>query len=179
MWTLVLVALIGLGLSVAAESYQISLYREQERALLAMGHQFRQALAGYYETQLVAGKREYPATLDDLIQDQRFPGMKRHLRKIFVDPATGKAEWGLMRVGGRIVGVYSLSDRPPIKRENFEPDDAGFQDKDKLSDWVFTYPPDLLLKTGQAGSELPGNLSGALPTGTSSVVTKDISGSKP
>lgn len=148
LWTLVLVAMLAVGLSAATEIYQTSLHREQERELLAIGRQFRQALAGYYETQLVAGKREYPAALEDLLRDRRFPGMKRHLRKIFVDPATGKAEWGLVRVGGRIVGIHSLSDRPPIKRENFDQDDIAFQGKEKLSEWVFLYPPGLIVKEG-------------------------------
>lgn len=145
------VALAGLGLSVASEQYQTSLYREQERQLLSTGHQFRQALGSYYESQLSAGKREYPASLEELLADKRFPGNRRHLRKIFFDPVTAKQEWGLVRVAGKIVGVYSLSDRPPLKQGNFDDDDISFQGKEKLSDWKFVYPPNLLLQTTTNG----------------------------
>jgi len=146
LWTLVLVAILGLGLTVAAEVYQTAIYREQERELLSIGRQFRKAIGDYYETQLVAGKREYPVSLDDLLRDSRFPGMRRHLRKVFVDPATGKSDWGLLRVGGRIVGVHSLSERLPIKQGGFELDEASFSGKEKLSEWVFVYPSNLLIQ---------------------------------
>lgn len=153
MWTLFLVAMLGLGLGSASEVYQTSIYRDQEKELLTIGRQFRQAIGDYYETQLTAGRREYPATLDELLKDSRFPGIRRHLRKVFVDPATGKAEWGLWKVGGRIVGVYSLSDRQPIKTGGFEADEAMFAGKEKLSEWVFVYPQNLLV---QKTPDLPG-----------------------
>lgn len=39
---------------------------------------------------------------------------------------TGKAEWGLVVVAGRVVGVHSLSQDMPIKVANFEPAEAAF-----------------------------------------------------
>lgn len=146
LWVLFLVAIMGVGLTVAVEVDSVSAQRERERELLAIGRQFRTAIGRYYETQLVAGKREYPVNLEDLLRDNRAPGIKRHLRKIFVDPMTGDAQWGLIRAGGRIVGVHSLSDRIPIKQEGFEPEDSNFRDKKRISEWVFTYPSDVIIQ---------------------------------
>ena len=70
----------------------------------------------------VSGLQRYPATLEDLLRDGRVPGIKRHLRKIFVDPMTGKTEWGLIKEGGRIIGVHSLSANKPLKQGGFAGD---------------------------------------------------------
>ena len=94
-------------------------------------------------------------TLDALLKDDRFPGIKRHLRKVFTDPLTAQTEWGLVKLNGKIVGVHSLSEQEPIKIGGFEPDDSSFEGAKKYSEWKFTYPADLLL----AGSSPPLNAS--------------------
>jgi type II secretory pathway pseudopilin PulG len=144
LWLLFAIAVIGLSLSLASEVYVISLQREKEKELLAIGRQFRQAIGHYYETKTQGNRSEYPSSLDDLLLDPRSLTPKRHLRKIFVDPITGKAGWGLFKVGGRVAGVYSLSEKVPIKQAGFEADDAVFAGKKKYSEWVFTYPADLV-----------------------------------
>ncbi|MDR2625132.1 MAG: type II secretion system protein [Zoogloeaceae bacterium] len=148
LWVLLLVALMGVGLTVAVEMDSTVSQRDREKALLATGRQFQVAIGHYYEGLQTGGRNEYPASLEDLLQDPRYPGTMRHLRKIFVDPMTGKAEWGLVRIGGRIVGVHSLSGKTPIKQANFEAEVSHFAGAQKYTDWVFTYPPDLILKSG-------------------------------
>jgi Tfp pilus assembly protein PilE len=162
LWLLLLVAFMGLSLTIGVQIYSTSVQRDKEAELLAIGHQFRLAIGRYYETRAVAGQGDskggdYPATLDDLLKDNRSLATRRHLRRVFVDPMTGKAEWGLLVVGGRIVGVHSLSDKVPIKQDHFEAEDMGFRGKQKYSDWVFTYPSDLLLRqeANAAGSAPP------------------------
>lgn len=139
LWTLLLVAFLALSVTVGVEIDSTRVQRERERELLSVGRQFRAAIGRYYETQLPGGRHEYPATLDDLLQDHRSSGVVRHLRKVFVDPMTGHAEWGLVRMGDRIIGVHSLSDKAPIKQDGFEPEELGFVNKPKISDWVFAY----------------------------------------
>ena len=144
LWVLLLVAFLGVGLTAAVQIDATAAQREREQELLAIGRQFQTALGRYVE-QRPGGvaERQYPATLDELLQDPRWPSLRRHLRKIFVDPMTGKAEWGLVLVGGRIAGVHSLSDRQPIKQDGFAPEQAGLRGKQKYSEWLFVYPPDL------------------------------------
>jgi type II secretory pathway pseudopilin PulG len=151
-WVLSLVALMAIASMAAIEIDATATRREREKELLAYGRQFRVAIARYYETLSATGQREYPLSLNDLLQDPRFPGTKRHLRKVFVDPMTAKPEWGLVQVGGRIVGVHSLSDQMPIKQDNFEPQDATFRHQNRYSQWVFAYPADLLLPSDAAAS---------------------------
>jgi type II secretory pathway pseudopilin PulG len=154
LWLLFVVAFMGLGLSVGAELYVTAQQREKERELLAVGRQFRQAIGRYYETQVVSNttsQGQYPANLDDLLQDPRSLSTKRHLRKIFIDPMTGKAEWGLYKSGGRVIGVFSLSEKTSIKQDGFDFDDLGFRGKMKHSDWVFAYPADVLERLEPSG----------------------------
>lgn len=157
LWTLLLVAFMGIGLTVGAEMYSTSVRRDKEKELLFLGHQFRDAIGRYYEGQLQGGARVYPATLDELLQDTRSPGARRYLRKRFVDPITGKAEWGLVIIAGRIVGVHSLSEKEPIKIDNFEPSDEIFRGKKKYSEWVFTYPADLMVRQNPTAPGDPTN----------------------
>jgi hypothetical protein len=147
LWLLLLVALMGLGLTVAAQVDATAVQRDRERELLSIGRQFRAAIGRYYETQTTSGTREYPATFDDLIRDNRVPGIRRHLRQVAIDPMTHKAEWGLVMLGGRIAGVHSLSDKTPIKQDGFEPEDQALRGKSSYAEWVFTYPADLTLQS--------------------------------
>lgn len=118
-----------------------------------------------------AGARQYPATLDELLQDPRTPGITRHLRQVFVDPMTGKAEWGLVRVGGRIVGIHSLSERLPIKQAGFEDQDMAFAGKERYRDWVFTYPANLMASLPPDGGNGAHGVTGAMGGNGSSGVS--------
>lgn len=149
LWTLFMVASIGLGLAIATDIYTTSVQRDKEKELLAIGRQFRTAIGQYYESkQNVAGavdRKEYPKSIEDLLLDGRSLAIRRYLRKVFVDPITGKAEWGEIRLAGRVVGVHSLSNQMPIKQAFFEADEIQFNGKSRYSDWVFTYPSNLLI----------------------------------
>jgi type II secretory pathway pseudopilin PulG len=150
LWVLLVVAFLGVGLVAATEVQTTLSRRSQEQALLSIGHQYRNAIARYHGAMRINGRNEYPATLDDLLQDKRFPEIRRHLRRIYPDPLTGKVEWGLTTVAGRIVGVHSLSEATPIKQDGFEAQDGSLRNKSKYSEWVFSYPPDLVVNPESA-----------------------------
>lgn len=122
---LIAVVIFGMGSVGAARLLASTERAEREAELLFVGHQFRQAIQSYVQAGTKAG--QYPATLDDLLLDRRYPTPRRHLRRLFVDPITGKADWGLVNAPeGGIMGVHSLSEREPLKRANFEPEDGHF-----------------------------------------------------
>ena len=146
-WMMFAVALAGIALAGAGQMWKTEARREKETELLFIGEQFRLAIGSYYEGS--PGAKRYPDSLERLISDNRFPTVTRHLRKVFVDPMTGKADWGLVQVGGRIVGVHSLSDRMPIKQDGFAPEHMGLRGKQRYAQWLFVYPPHLL--PGAAG----------------------------
>jgi type II secretory pathway pseudopilin PulG len=136
------IALHGAVMAAVGSVWHTAQKRERERELLFIGDQFRSAIRAY--AQSGPGTRgQLPRTLDDLLLDPRFPGTRRHLRKIFVDPMTWKAEWGLVTTpdGRAILGVYSLSEEAPLKTGRFLPADRAFEGAEKYSDWKFVYKP--------------------------------------
>jgi type II secretory pathway pseudopilin PulG len=140
---LLAVALIGLGLAATGEVWSVANRRDKERELISIGHEFRDAIGQYYR-QTPGGASRYPTTLEELLQDKRYPGVKRHLRKLYRDPITGKPDWGLvMAPEGGIQGVYSLSREAPIKRSNFAGTDFEFENGASYSNWRFIYSPQL------------------------------------
>jgi type II secretory pathway pseudopilin PulG len=135
---IVLVTVIGL---VGAATLKIdSLMRRAaaEEELLDIGAAFSNALDSYAAA-TPQGQPLHPPSLNELLKDSRTPGVRRHLRKIFVDPVTGSAEWGIVYQAGQVgvVAVYSLSKAPPLKIGNFAARFVGFENKQHLSDWKF------------------------------------------
>ncbi|HVW65477.1 MAG TPA: type II secretion system protein [Nitrosospira sp.] len=140
-WILFSVALAGIVLATAGQVWQTEAWREKEVELMFVGEQFRQAIESYYESSPGTPKR-YPDTLERLLADDRFPTVRRHLRKIFFDPMTGKSEWALIQKPGvGIIGVHSLSSQKPFKRANFPARYEAFADAVNYQDWEFIYLP--------------------------------------
>lgn len=111
---LLAVALIGVLLAAAGTAYSDRTQRERERELLRVGSDFARAIGSYYRAS-PGTVRGYPMRLEDLLQDNRYATVTRHLRRLWVDPITGSAQWGLVRApDGGIAGVYSLSERAPF-----------------------------------------------------------------
>lgn len=135
---IILVAIIGL---VAAATLKLGAVIQRSRAeqqLLDIGAAFSDALQSYADA-TPPGMSPQPRSLNDLLRDPRLPGLRRHLRQIYVDPMTGKAEWGIVYLGEKagVLAVYSLSDAKPVKISNFPPRFAGLAGKQKISDWRF------------------------------------------
>ena len=123
---LVLIALFGLGAVGGARILASTERAQKENELIYIGNQYRNAIQRYYQAGPNAGT--FPPTLEDLLLDKRSPVVVRHLRRIYTDPMTGKAKWGFVRApNGGIMGVYSLSEREPLKRTQFEPADASIE----------------------------------------------------
>jgi type II secretory pathway pseudopilin PulG len=140
---LFIVATLGVTLALGGVVWHTAQQREKERELLFVGAQFRQAIASYHAA--MPGASQYPTQLADLVKDPRFPNVRRHLRRVYTDPITGKAEWGVTRnlVGG-IIGVHSLSEQPPIRRHFPDGPYRDFSGKSRYADWKFIYLPDPL-----------------------------------
>jgi type II secretory pathway pseudopilin PulG len=135
----ILLTIIGL-VGAAALKVDALLRRAQaEQELLEVGAAFGEALRSYAQA-TPPGQPTQPPDLQALLRDPRAPGVRRHLRKVFVDPVTGKAEWGIVYAGDRkgVLAVYSLSSAAPLKIANFDSRFQGFENKQHLSDWKFT-----------------------------------------
>ena len=143
---LLAVAVIGLGLAGAGELWSRAAQRERERELLFVGNQIRAAIGQYYFRTPGTVKR-YPRRLEDLLQDNRYPNVVRHLRRVYNDPMTGRAGWGLVEApGGGIMGVYSLSSVATLKRAGFTPENKSFEGAAQVADWRFIFNPEAALQ---------------------------------
>ena len=77
--------------------------REKEQLLIDRGEQYTRAIQLYY----LANNQTYPTSLDDLEKQE-----KRFLRRRFVDPFTGKADWRIIHTNGGFL-TDSLVQKPP------------------------------------------------------------------
>jgi len=136
---IIFVTIIGL---VGAATLKIGALLQRaaaEEELLDIGAAFSAALDSYAAA-TPQGASPYPPSLKELLKDPRVPGVRRHLRKIFVDPLTGKAEWGVVYLGDGttgVVAVHSLSTAKPLKVANFGSRFAGLDNADTISAWRF------------------------------------------
>lgn len=135
---LLLVAILGIAAAAAVSAGMAIQRRANEEELLFVGTEFRNAFKSYYESAISVPR--YPQKLEDLLRDPRFPGVRRHLRKLYSDPITGRADWATIPApGGGILGVYSIAPGTPIKVALFEPEFAAFENKTSYADWQFAY----------------------------------------
>jgi type II secretory pathway pseudopilin PulG len=136
---LIAVALMTPSLAIFAEVWRTSLQREKERELLHVGNAYRRAIMLYYEGS-PGGLRRYPRQLEDLVKDNRYPATRRYLRRLYPDPISGTAQWGLVRApDGGIMGVFSPATDAPLKTGNFRLLDAGFSGAGSYAAWKFVY----------------------------------------
>ena len=163
---LIFIVLMGIGLALAGQVWHTSMQREKEKELLFVGDQIRTAITKYYEGS-PGGVKKFPNSLQDLLEDRRYPTTKRHLRKIYRDPMTNEARWGLVESPtGGIMGVYSLSKVAPRKVAGFRDRDEAFTDAASYADWKFGYTATAIaeIEAGTAPAAVTGAPPSPLPT---------------
>ena len=109
---------------------------EKESELLFRGRAYMKAIESYYYAS--PQRKEYPQALEDLLIDPRFP-MKRHIRKLYEDPLTGKMDWRVIRNSEGIVGVVSRVTDAPLKSSNFPTGLEGLEGASSYSQWFFVF----------------------------------------
>jgi type II secretory pathway pseudopilin PulG len=118
------VALSGIMLAALSQQWAFERRREKEAEMVARAQEITSAIAAYRQAVPTGA---WPHSLQDLVEDRRGPRTLRHLRRIWVDPLTGRADWGLVRhspppgnggaapAEGGIQGVYSRAPGTPIR----------------------------------------------------------------
>ncbi len=84
---LLAVAFLGIALAAVGTVWATAVQRDREAELLFVGKAYRDAIRSYYL--IGSGAARYPDDIQDLIEDHRFPDVRRHLRRIYADPMTG------------------------------------------------------------------------------------------
>ncbi len=114
--------------------------RASEEELLFVGEQYRKAIESYWR-EAPNTVHKMPASVDDLLDDKRFPFPKRHLRKEFRDPLLPQQALAEIRVGNDLVGVYSRAEAAPFRQAGFTGSQKTFNDAKSYADWKFTFSP--------------------------------------
>lgn len=141
MATLLFLLISSLAASSLVVSHQHSVKRDREAQLLFVGDQYKKAITSYYNTVPPGGARALPRSLDNLLEDHRFATPKQHLRRLYVDPFTGTADWQLVTSGHGVIGVYSRFQGKPLKITGFSPGYEHFERAQSYSEWVFAVNP--------------------------------------
>jgi type II secretory pathway pseudopilin PulG len=103
-----LAALVLGGASLAAigPAWATQAQRERERELQFRGAEIRAAIERYWAAR---EPHELPPTLGELLADTRGAPVRHHLRRLYSDPFTGRADWVQLMddSGQRLRGVRS------------------------------------------------------------------------
>lgn len=137
---LFLITLLGLAAGAAGKYWSFEAKRDREDELIFRGRQIRAAIERYYYES--PGAKSYPKSLEDLVDDSRYPVHKHYLRKMYADPVTGKADWEIIKSpDGGIMGVRSSNEDEPIRKKNFPSDLKSFEDRNSYGEWLFVFVP--------------------------------------
>jgi type II secretory pathway pseudopilin PulG len=138
---LMIIMIMGIMLGVVGQSWSTIMQREREEELIFRGTQIMEAIGRWRKPQpgghVVTPLRD----LKDLLQDPRTLTTTRYLRRLYIDPMTGK-EWTVINDPNLgITGVASTSPDKPLKVSGFPLGLEAFEKKDKYSDWQFVFNP--------------------------------------
>lgn len=177
MAAVVVVLLVSLAATLAAQRSSFESRRERELDLLFVGLQIRDAISSYAQAGgSAAGMMAYPKSLEDLLEDNRTPVMVRHLRRLYADPMTGQADWVLEKIQDRIVGVHSRSTATPIRHAGFPADlETAFAEARSYRDWRFVSGnvAGLATPSGTAGANAAGDTAANAPAAGNSTSSGD------
>jgi type II secretory pathway pseudopilin PulG len=138
---LALIIVVSISLMVVQKQWSTMVKREKETELFFRAGQIINGIESFYQSSS-KDSQKYPRSLKMLLKDNRFQGLKRHLRKIYKDPMTKDGQWGTIYDGkGGIKGVFSKSEEEPIKKGNFLKIYKSFEKKTKYKEWKFVYEP--------------------------------------
>lgn len=132
-----LLALAGTALAQLGTQWQLAAQRDRETELLFRGQQITDALRRYQQA-TPADQPAGPSTLHELLDDRRGPVPRHHLRRLFVDPFTGQADWLLLRDGtGAIVGLHSRSTQAALRSHRLPVAVTNQRTAPTVGDWRF------------------------------------------
>ncbi len=141
-----MVVIMGIMLGAVGQSWSTIMKREREEELFFRAGQIVDAITRWNKPRTGQHIATPLRDLKDLLQDPRSMAKVRFLRRLYLDPITGK-EWRVIKDPTRgIIGVASTSDEEPFRKGGFPEEYKEFEGKTKYSEWQFIYKP---LQPGQ------------------------------
>lgn len=102
---LLAISILSIGLTLVAEIWVKTVERQKRAELIWVGNQYIQAIESYYQSK-TGSIHYYPPNLQSLILDERYLGIKRHIRTLYPNPFTGRADWMIISANeGGVAGV--------------------------------------------------------------------------
>jgi type II secretory pathway pseudopilin PulG len=140
---LFVLALLGAGLATLGQRWQTLAQRERETELLFRAGEIRRALQSYAAA---SPDGALPRSLDLLLEDRRSDPPRHHLRRLYADPFTGRADWLLLRQpDGGILGLSSRSRLPALRRVQLPVSLETASTPVRVGDWRFVIDPAAVL----------------------------------
>ncbi len=210
LWALFAVTVAGVVMAATGQVWQTKIQREKELELLFIGDQFRKAIMSYYNNQLSGMRQYPESLKDLLedkrgpvpvrhlrkmyidpmtLTDEWGVVKEDHAAQQVQQQnsgqnsasgntsATGSSVASMREV---IVGVYSMSSQPPLKKENFPEDYAKFSEAETYQDWQFIHAKDAGAgkdKTSSGQSQQNTSGGGSSPFGAATGTTGSAQGS--
>jgi len=116
LWLLAAIAVLAVAMAAVGPMWARQAQREREAELMRVGVAYASAIEHYYRTS-AGGVRQLPRSVNDLLQDGRFPTPVRHLRAAYTDPMQPGVALELIRSpSGEIRGVASTSLESPLRQ---------------------------------------------------------------
>lgn len=132
-----IILVIGIGLAVTGQVWSTIAKREKEAALIYAGGEIKRGIGAYY-----ALRHSYPRELEVLLKEPSQPAVTRYLRKIYLDPMTGRPDWELIKSpDGAVTGVRSSSRDETLKKDDFPLEFSSFRNKTSYNEWEFIFVP--------------------------------------
>ncbi len=130
-------AVMSAGLAAVGVMWSTDANRQREAELLRVGALYARAIASYRAAS-PGNQADYPPDLQALVRDHRFPGTRRHLRRLYADPLSPQRPWGLVQAqDGGIRGVFSLSEDVPLRTAPVDLGITLLQSARHYKEWQF------------------------------------------
>jgi len=101
------VAITAAALAALGQAWSTAAQRERERELAFRGGEIARAIESYAKAVPPQSGLNYPTRWEDLLEDRRGAKTRHHLRRLYADPFTGKADWVLIPATPSPVNVAS------------------------------------------------------------------------
>lgn len=140
LWLLFVIAIAAASVAAIGQRSSVTVQREKEAELSFRGHEIERAIASYWDA-TPAEQKELPRTLEDLVEDRRGGALRRHMRRVWLDPFTGHADWVLIMAddGEHVRGVHSRANVPAFDIKDLGPAPPGA--RRLISERLFVFGP--------------------------------------
>ncbi len=171
---LMVIMIMGIMLGITGQTWKTKMQRERETELLFRGLEYQRAIRRWHQYDLIEGKplkttsksRRPLNELEDLLKDPGSLGKDRYLRRLYIDPFTGKEFEVVRNAQQGIIGVHVAGEEEPFKQGNFDEELILLEQKKKYKEWVFGLPEAVTPPAGAVDIASPGAIGTASPGGT-------------